>query len=515
MNNGSLFLLLLSLCALYVTSSPVSAPSLPRYPTLMEISARPWLLLLSQRYGRRITTLRDIPLEEFRTLRSEGVDIIWMMGVWHLGPYGLKHDREDQGAIDQYKRMIPDFTIEDVIGSPYAVTNYTCNPELCPGGDSDIQWLRDRLHEIGLSLMLDFVPNHSACDSPWISDLDKYVRSPKGTQPPYDPSKYLPNGVAYGSGPWMGAWTDVAQLNYWNPATRDLMTQSLIKVASLADGIRADMAYLVLNDEIQQAWSSQLSSWGWGRPSKEFWGDAIQAVRSKHPGTKFMAEVYGDSFCHDLQGLGFDWTYDKDLLDNLKSGHLDNTRGWIKYSSGFAEKTARFIENHDEDRAVKVFGSVSKANAAALATYTLPGLRFHFQDQWKGFQNKLDVHLRRARSEDESSQAHDLYHALLPVLNQDVFRNGNWVYLTLSGGDAWRLMGWRWSYSNQKRLVVVNFSEVRAGGQVVVSDVSGSGTVTITELLTGAKFDRSAPEMRSSGLFVVVDPWSAQIFSYP
>ena len=56
--------------------------------------------------------------------------------------------------------MIPDFEMNDIIGSPYAVTEFECNPEL--GSDEDILNLKKKLNLLGLKLILDFVPNHSA-----------------------------------------------------------------------------------------------------------------------------------------------------------------------------------------------------------------------------------------------------------------------------------------------------------------------------------------------------------------
>ena len=53
------------------------------------------------------------------------------MGVWQLGEYGLEYDRNNS-----YDTFLPDWTVDDVIGSPFAITNYTCNPEL--GTDDDI-----------------------------------------------------------------------------------------------------------------------------------------------------------------------------------------------------------------------------------------------------------------------------------------------------------------------------------------------------------------------------------------
>jgi len=66
--------------------------------------------------------------------------------------------------------------IHATLGSPYAVTEYTTNAEL--GNDADLTTLRKTLHSLELQLMLDFVPNHSAVDSPWMQHLDWYDCTP-------------------------------------------------------------------------------------------------------------------------------------------------------------------------------------------------------------------------------------------------------------------------------------------------------------------------------------------------
>lgn len=509
-----------SLCALLMlaaaalgASTQNSLSTLPKYPSILQLSARPWLYELSQSRGKSITSFRDIPDDVFTQIQSLGFDFVWMMGVWSVGPYGVQHDRTDASLVSGFKSLLPDYTEADVIGSPYAITNYTCNPELCPSGDSDLAWLRKRFNSLGIRLMLDFVPNHSALDSPWIeSNIDYYIRAPSGTS---DPSRYYTNGVAYGNMVYSSAWTDVGQLNYWNPALRTFMTEQLKKVASYADGIRCDMAYIVLNDPFQSQWSTELNAWGWSRPSDEFWTGAIKAVKAEYPDTVFLAEVYGDYFI-TLQEQGFDFTYDKEMLDRLSSGHLDNLRGWISYMSTYHDHVCRFLENHDDNRAVSTFGSVTRSDAAALVAYTLPGMRFFFQDQWHGFANKLDVHLRRSASESKSTEAYNFYTKLQSIISSSVFREGTWTNLQVSGNDAWRLVAWSWAHktTGEKRLVVVNFSEVSAGGSVVVSDVSGSGSVTINELINDVSYVRNAEEMRSTGLNVVINQYSGQIFSY-
>jgi hypothetical protein len=62
-----------------------AADPLLSQPSMLEISTRPWLYLLSQKYQKNITQLKDIPIQEFEKIKNEGYQIVWMMGVWHLG----------------------------------------------------------------------------------------------------------------------------------------------------------------------------------------------------------------------------------------------------------------------------------------------------------------------------------------------------------------------------------------------------------------------------------------------
>jgi len=203
--------------------------------------------------------------------------------------------------------------------------------------------------------MVDFVPNHSAVDCTWTSThINYYIRSPQGS--PIDPNRYLPNGIAFGSAcAGCGPWQDTAQFNYWNSNERVARSKELMKVASLADAIRCDMAYLLLNDVFQQTWSTELSSWGYSRPSTEWWADSITAVKSQYPNIIFLAEVYSP-WQSAIQSVGFDYAYDKTLYDKLGVGNLDDIRSWLTSNSyHFIKHSAHFTANHDEQRAVAFF----------------------------------------------------------------------------------------------------------------------------------------------------------------
>eukprot|EP00727_Mastigamoeba_balamuthi_P007160 m51a1_g3064 putative alpha-amylase family protein (521) ;mRNA; r:1006465-1012739 len=472
----------------------------------MMISMRPYL------YELGVSRLRDIPLERFDELRARGIDVIYLLGAWQLGTVGPQLDKAQR---ESFRSILPDVTDDDIIGSPFAVYEYTCNPG--HGNDTDILWLRDRLHERNLALWLDFVPNHSALDSPWVSNnIDFYVRAPKDQSPPYNPRKYYSNGVAYGNCPNSdNPWTDVAQLNYWNPDTRQLMVEKLMHVAALADGIRCDVAYILMNYLFEQAWGKELSSWGYSKPADEFWPVAIQKVKSKYPNVKFMAEVY-DGHEQEMQDQGFDYTYDKSVLDLLRAANRDGIRSFVKdKSASYLLHSAHFIENHDEDRAVATLGSWQKADAAALVSFTIPGLRFHWHGQWKGLKYKLDVHLRRSYNEPAVPEVEEFYRKFTRIMISPAFRDGKWTYVGAFGNDSPRMLAWRWSSGSDKRIVVINFSDQKAAGNVVLSDVQGSGNVVIEEVWSGVKYTRNADDMRTTGLSVVVDAWSAQIFAYP
>jgi len=489
------------------------AAQFPSGQSVYEISARPWLYALSQKYGRNISRLSDVPTEELKNISAQGFDYLWLMGVWHLGPYGLNYDRTNAGLLQHYKEVLPDYTSADIIGSPYAVTNYTLNPEL--GSIDDLVAFRKKLQSLGLKLMLDFVPNHTAVDCPWTSNNPNYyVRAPNGSTP--DPNTYLPNGIAYGSAYPGGAWMDTAQLNYWNPDTQAARLQELLTVASYSDAVRCDMAYLLLNDLIEQNWGSQLEAWDWTRPSSEWWTAAITTVKSKYPNYIFLGEVYSP-YQSNLQSLGFDYTYDKQLLDKLGGGDIGDISSWITSNSlYFTTHSAHYLSNHDEERAAQYFGSWYRADAAALIAFTLPGLRFYWMWQFEGYTSQLDIHLRREESQASVADVQKFYATLLPILNADVFKKGNWSWLSVEN-DNGQLIAYSWEYQDDKRLCVLNFNGNNAGGVIVVPNAqarNGNDTIPVTDLLTGTVYYRSASAMRTTGLNVLINEWYGQLFEY-
>ena len=224
--------------------------------------------------------------------------------------------------------------------------------------------------------------------------------------------------VAYGRDPYFEGWPDTLQLNYGNPQLQQAMIGELERIAGQCDGVRCDMAMLLLPDVFE-------STWGIG--AELFWPKATESVRRKHPNFQFMAEVYWDREWTLLQ-QGFDYAYDKRLYDRLHEGHARPVREHFHAGLDYQNKLARFLENHDEPRAAAAF-SPDVHEAAAVITFLSPGLRFFHQGQFEGRKKRISPHLVRGPEEPVDKKLEQFYDRLLSVLRNPVVRNGDWQLL--------------------------------------------------------------------------------------
>jgi glycosidase len=337
-----------------------------RYPSLYQVNTRVWLTELSRTLGHRVR-LDDIPDAELDRLASLGFDWIWLLSVWQTGSEAQQVSRTNPEWRREFQETLPDLSEEDIPGSGFAITGYTVHRDL--GGDAALARLRERLQRRGLKLMLDFVPNHMGLGHPWINDHPEHFV--QGTE--LDRAKAPQNYVwvkrqqgdilfAHGRDPYFPGWPDTLQLNYANPATQEAMIGELLKISKQCDGLRCDMAMLVLPDVFERTW---------GRRAPLFWPVATERVRQQVPGFCFMAEVYWD-LEWTMQQQGFDYAYDKRLYDRLREGHAEPIRGHLHAGLDYQDKLARFLENHDEPRAAATFPS-DMHEAAAVITFLAPG----------------------------------------------------------------------------------------------------------------------------------------------
>jgi glycosidase len=482
------------------------------YPSLYQINTRVLLTGLSQTLGQP-ATLDDIPDAELDRIAALGFDYVWLLSVWHTGSAGQRVSRAHAGWRHEFEDTLPDLCAEDIAGSGFAITGYTAHPAV--GGPAALARIRRRLQARGLKLMLDFVPNHTALDHPWVEDHPDYYVGGGELEQTRAPQNYTwvkrKRGdvlLAHGRDPYFDGWPDTLQLDYANPATQEAMIGELLVIAEQCDAVRCDMAMLVLPKVFERTW---------GRRPPPFWARAIQRVRKQVSDFRFMAEVYWDLEWTMMQE-GFDYAYDKRLYDRLREGHARPVREHLWAGLDYQNRLARFMENHDEPRAAATFAS-GMHEAAAIVTYLSPGLRFFHEGQLEGRRKRISPHLVRAPREAVNGTLQQFYDSLLTVGRRASVRDGEWCQVTCA--PAWDgnwtsdcFIAWCWQgQDGQRLLVAVNYAgnQSQCYVRLPFADLEGH-SVQLKDLMGAATYDRDGADILARGLFLDLPPWGYHVF---
>jgi glycosidase len=483
-----------------------------RYPSLYQINTRVWLTELSRRL-KRVATIDDIPDVELDELENKGFDWVWFLSVWQTGPQARQVSLNNPEWRKEFEETLPDLRDDDIPGSGFAITGYTVHAGL--GGDAALARLRERLRQRGLKLMLDFVPNHMGLGHPWVEDHPEHFVRGSELDLARAPQNYTwvkrRNGdilLAHGRDPYFPGWPDTLQLNYANPATQEAMIGELTRIAGQCDGVRCDMAMLVLPDVFERTW---------GQRAPLFWPEATRRARERAPGFTFMAEVYWD-LEWTLQQQGFDYAYDKRLYDRLRDRHTRPVREHFHAGLDYQDKLARFLENHDEPRAAATF-SADVHQAAAVITFLSPGLRFFHQGQLSGRTKRISPHLGRGPDEPINTDLAKFYDRLLAVLRRPAVRNGQWQLLECVPAwdgnwthDCFLAFAWQGPAAD-RLLVAVNYAPNQSQCHVRLpfADIGGKQW-QLRDQLNSDVFDRNGNDLAARGLFLDMAPWQASVY---
>ncbi len=262
-------------------------------------------------------------------ISATGANTLWLMPIF---PIGVEHRK-------------------GTLGSPYAVRDYSAiNPDF--GTEDDFRALVDAVHARGMKVILDWVPNHTAWDAVWVSEHpDYFVRNAEGGLIPARDENNNPTD-----------WTDVAELDYDNPALRQAMTHAMRRwlVEFDVDGFRVDVTRGV--------------PW-------DYWSEVIPALRASVPREILLLAETGDMEAHRR---GFDLTYAWDTYRRLKQV-WKGARADSLASAEVADLAGmpaggmrlRFTTNHDETAwdapPLILFNGPAGARAAFVAMALLPG----------------------------------------------------------------------------------------------------------------------------------------------
>jgi glycosidase len=329
-----------------------------------------------------VTKFKDVSSNALKALKKKGFTHLYATGLLE---HATMEDMSKYGSpIDH-----PD-VVKGRSGSPFAIKDYfDVNPFFADQPENrleEFQLMLDRIHQEGLKLIIDFVPNHLArnyysdkkpkgiVDFGAKDDVSKSfdpnnnfyylpgtqfsipegVNSPVKVTIPYVeiPAKVSGNNV-FNAKPSINDWFETVKLNYGVdlqnhnkthfhpiPDTWNKMTEVLSYWTSKGvDGFRCDMAEMV---------------------PVEFWEHAISKIKAQNPNLIFVAEIYQPAMYKEyiFKG-GFDYLYDKvglydairRLMENKDYATVEDiTKVWQHESGDFAQHMLRFLENHDEQR---------------------------------------------------------------------------------------------------------------------------------------------------------------------
>ncbi len=467
------------------------------HPSLYQVNTR--LLLSRISKDRSRAKLLDIPQEYWKWLREIGMDYVWLMGVWNTNEIGFRVERQDW-ELKKYTSVLPDFTEDDLRGSPYAIDQYRLDPQM--GKAKDLKVLKHRINDAGLKLILDFVPNHFGAHSSLIGKFPEVFLQGNETSMKNHPRTFFRHAsgriFAHGKDPNFDPWMDTIQVNYASQAARAFMQQVLIGISEYCDGLRCDMSMLLQKHVFQRTWGhlvdpGQMEEW-----DDPFWSEAIQEVKETKPDFIFIAECYW-SMEQEMLDHGFDYTYDKALLDKMISGNVHEMRWHLRASADYQNRSVRFLENHDE-APVQTTMHQEQHFAASMLIAHMPGMRFYHGGQWEGKRVLVPVQLRRRPTEPNceclltETMDDDWKDTLLPGItdinclctwmhyqrllkhtNSNILKQGKWEFIEFEPVNPdddthQNLFGYIWKRGRKSVTFVVNFSPVLSKGRYLDDD---------------------------------------------
>ena len=489
----------------------------PSFPLVYEVNTRCWLRRLSRQSDCPVS-LASVPDEVVREWAELGFTHIWLMGVWSVGPRSRQQALQSPALREQLSRSCPGWRPADVTGSPYAPSGYRVASAL--GGESGLARFRQQLQTQGLALLLDFIPNHVGLDHPWLLHHPEYfVHSLEPRPDTFEVSSPQgPAWIAHGKDPNFPAWTDTAQLDFRRLETQRAVARALQSLAKRCDGVRCDMAMLLL----RQVFASHWESFPCSQPPAqgEFWSNLIHQTRRQHPDFLFLAEAYW-GLEERLLELGFDFAYDKTLYDHLAASNASHARAHLRgVSPAFLAGGAHFLENHDEPRIASLL-DLPEHGAAALAVLGLPGLRLLHDGQMTGACSQQPVQACCPSPEPPDPGVAKLYRELLRALKRTAVGQGTPTLLVTH--PTWPanlshenliVVQWR-SLREDFDLVVVNLAPHRSQAYLILTVPNlAERNWRMNDLLGAEEYQRYGDDLAQQGLYLDVAPHAAQLFHF-
>jgi len=219
----------------------------------------------------------------------------------------------------------------------------------------------------------------------------------------------------------------------------------------------------------------------------------------------------------ELQQQGFDFCYDKRLYDRLSHEDVQNIKTHLDADWNYQKKLIRFIENHDEPRAITKFGE-KRSCAAAIIAMTLPGARLIHEGQMEGLKIKLPVQLGRRQTEERDQNLLDFYQNLLRIIPGKNLANAKWSICNIlpvdSNDSSYKnLISYIWWVDDIYLLIVVNYSPYPSKGHIRIEPLNySSDNWVFKDLLNQNNYIYKGVDLEKYGLYTDLNEWNSHIF---
>lgn len=394
-----------------------------------------WLAQLSERFGRPIVRLDDVPEEVLHELRALGLSTLWLIGLWERSDASrtIKVARGDASAA----------------ASPYSIFDYRIADAL--GGDRAYEALRERAARAGLRLGADMVPNHMGLTSEWVYDHpERFVWAPRAPFPSYrfdGPNLSSREGIEirlergyddrsdaavvferrdtrtgdvrylyHGNDGTGLPWNDTAQLDYANAETREAVVQCILHVCRMFPVVRFDAAMTLAKQHVQRLWYPRPGEGGAIASRahfamtdaeidracpKEFWREVVDRVTEELPDTLLLAEAFWMMEGTFVRDFGMHRVYDSAFMHKLRAednaGYFSMIADALATEPGVLGRFVHFLSNPDEEPARHTFGTGDKYFGACAMMCTLPGLPLFSHGQIEGYGEKYGMEFAAPR----------------------------------------------------------------------------------------------------------------------
>ena len=393
-----------------------------------------WMHQLTNKYGREIKRLDEIPDAELDSFAQWNFTALWLIGIW-----------ERSSASRKIKQIMGN---PEAASSAYSLYDYVIANEL--GGESSFENLKVRAWQRGIRLSSDMVPNHTGIYSKWITEKPDYFIQNK--VPPYPNYKFTGLNLSddnrvevriedqyysrtdaavvferldkftgdrtyiyHGNDGTNMPWNDTAQLDLMKAEVRESLIQTIMHVARKTPIIRFDAAMTLAKKHFQRLWFPIPGSGG-AIPSRaeyamtrsqfdsimpeEFWREVVDRINAEMPDTLLLAEAFWLMEGYFVRSLGMHRVYNSAFMHMFMKEENEKYKLLIKNTLTFnpeiLKRYVNFMSNPDEETAINQFGKGDKYFGVATMLITLPGLPMFAHGQVEGLSEKYGMEYKRA-----------------------------------------------------------------------------------------------------------------------